>query len=265
MSNLFSTEHLGYSAMNTARSALSNIMIAPSSGESFGSHPLVKKLLRGMFNERPALPKYVCTFDVNIVLRYLKGLGDAATIPFKMLTLRLVTLLCLLSGQRDQTLTAMDVRLLHVTDNIVVCYIGQGLKSTRPKFHQSPLQFKAFPDSWNICPVYNMNQYLKRSFILRGPHVKLLISYCYPYHPVCTSTVSRWVKETLQMAGIDTNIFSSHSTRGASLSKAKSLGVSLAEINKAAGWANSGTFGVFYDKIIVEETNLGQTLLNNLT
>ena len=105
--------------MNTARSALSNIM-TPDSSLSFGNNPLVKRLLRGMFNIQPSIPKHVNTYDVDVVLQYLKGLDDADAIPFKLLTFRLVTLFCLL------------------------------------------------------CPVFNTQQYLFKSFSPRGPRVNCL-------------------------------------------------------------------------------------------
>ena len=247
--------------MNTARSALSNIM-TPDSSSSFGNNPLVTRLLRGMFNIRPSIPKHVNTYDVDVVLQYLKGLGDADAIPFKMLTFHLVTLFCLLSGQRDQTFAAIDIRLMDVSDDRVVCYIDQVLKTTRPGFHQSPLDFRAFPDSKAICPVFNTQQYLFRSFSLRGPRVKLFVSYKSPHQSVCTSTISRWVRTTLQLAGIDINVFTSHSTRAASTSKARSIGLSLTAINKAAGWSNSSTFGRFYNKTI-HESNFGSSILAN--
>ncbi len=247
--------------MNTARSALSNIMVTDS-GISFGNNPLVKRLLKGMFNIRPAIPKHIDTYDVDIVLRYLKSMGVADTIPFKMLSFRIVTLFCLLSGQRDQTFPTIDIRLMDISDDRVICYIGERLKTTRPKFHQSPLDLRAFPNCKAICPVFNTQQYIHQSFPLRGPGVKLFISHCFPFHPVCTSTISRWVKTTLNLAGIDVNVFTSHSTRAASTSKAKSIGLSLVEICKAAGWSNSGVFGRFYDKTI-KNNNFGSCILSN--
>ena len=236
--------------------------MTPDSSSSFGSNPLVKRLLRGMFNIRPSIPKHVNTYDVDVVLQYLKGLGDADAIPFKMLTFRLLTLFCLLSGQRDQTFAAIDIRLMDVSDDRVVCYIDQVLKTTRPGFHQSPLDFRAFPDSKAIFPVFNTQQYLFRSFSLRVPRVKLFVSYKSPHQSVCTSTISRWVRTTLQLPGIDINVFTSHSTRAASTSKARSIGLSLTAINKAAGWSNSSTFGRFYNKTI-HESNFGSSILAN--
>ena len=259
LTKLFTEKGFGYCAMNTARSALSVIMHNPD-GSAFGNNHLVKRLLRGMFKRRPALPKYTCTFDVQIVLQYLSSLGDSFTIPFKLLSYRLATLFYLLSGKRDQTLSAIDVRFISLSEDRVICYIRQILKTTRPTFHQSPIDFRSYPLRDSICPVKNMQAYLSRSFKLRGPFVKLFISHKEPHHPVTVSTISRWVKETLKLAGMNTEIFSSHSTRSAAASKAKSLGLSMAEINRAAGWSNSRTFAHHYNKPIID-VNFSTTVL----
>ena len=63
----------GYSAINTARSALSSIILLPG-GRPVGEHPLICRFLKGVFELRPALPKYTEILDVGIVLRYLKTL-----------------------------------------------------------------------------------------------------------------------------------------------------------------------------------------------
>ena len=55
---------LGYSAVNTARSALSSKMVTSDSGLASRGNPLVKRLLRGIFNIRPSIPKHVCVQDV---------------------------------------------------------------------------------------------------------------------------------------------------------------------------------------------------------
>ena len=46
---------LGYSAINTARSMLSNILPVKE-GIEFGKHPIVTRMLKGIFRTRPALP-----------------------------------------------------------------------------------------------------------------------------------------------------------------------------------------------------------------
>ncbi|CAH3162220.1 unnamed protein product [Porites evermanni] len=53
---------------------------------------------------------------------------------------------------------------------------------------------------------------------------KLLVSYIKPYKAVALSTIGGWIKTLLGQAGVDTEIFSGHSTRCASTSKlSKSL------------------------------------------
>ena len=61
---------LGYSALNTARSALSSI-ITFASNISFGTHPLVCRFLKGVFESLPFLPRHNIIWDVRLVLDYL--------------------------------------------------------------------------------------------------------------------------------------------------------------------------------------------------
>ena len=54
---------VSYSAVGTARSALSTFLWVE--GKPAGTHPLVCWFLRGVFAERPALPRYEVTWDVK--------------------------------------------------------------------------------------------------------------------------------------------------------------------------------------------------------
>ena len=69
---------------------------------------------------------------------------------------------------------------------------------------------------------------------LRKDHSQLLQSYVKPLKLVARDTVSRWVKQVLQSAGIDITKYSAHSCRAASTSNVKGI----AEIMKSAGWVN---------------------------
>ena len=89
---------LSYSALNTARSALASVIVLQGN-QSFGNHPLVSQFLKGTFTTRPALPKYKEVWDVNTVLERLKTLHPAESVSLKLLTLKLVMLMAILSGQ----------------------------------------------------------------------------------------------------------------------------------------------------------------------
>ena len=55
---------LGYSAINTARSALSSVLTSPEN-VTFGNHPLVSRFLKGVFELKPSLPRYPKKASVN--------------------------------------------------------------------------------------------------------------------------------------------------------------------------------------------------------
>jgi len=73
LAKLFKENTIGYSAINTARSALSAI-ITPINGIPFGRQPLIQRLMRGVFKQRPSLPKYTVTFDVKTMFDFIESL-----------------------------------------------------------------------------------------------------------------------------------------------------------------------------------------------
>ena len=90
----------------------------------------------------------------------------------------------------------------------------------------------------------------------------MLISYQQPHRGVKTDTISRWLKEVLQQAGIDN--YTGHSTRAASSSAAKRSNVDLETILQAAGWSNATTFTKFYNKPVQVKNNFDRDLLDSL-
>ena len=65
--HLFRQRNISYSAIDTARSALSSFVTIQ--GQPVGQHRLVVRFLKSVFNQRPALPKTNITWDVDQVLR----------------------------------------------------------------------------------------------------------------------------------------------------------------------------------------------------
>ena len=89
----------------------------------------------------------------------------------------------------------------------------------------------------------------------------LFLSYIRPCKPVTASTLARWVRSLLQQAGIDTEIFSAHSLRGASTLAAFSQGVSVSDILQMADWSQENTFCKFYYRPVFN-TIPGSTVLS---
>lgn len=237
---------LGYSAINTARSMLSSLLTIQS-GIPIGKWPLVKRFCKGIFNLRPSLPRYSKTWDVDIVLRFLKTLTPVHLISFRFLSYKLVMLMLLLTGQRIKTMSSLTLEDLDITDSNIHINVQSLLKTSRPGVHLKPIDIPAFHEDKNLCVVTVLQEYIQRSATMRKSS-HLFINCVKPYQKVSKATLSRWVKLVLKLAGIDVSIFKSHSVRSASTSAALCNSASIETIMKTAGWSKESTFRKFYDK-----------------
>ena len=55
---------------------------------------------------------------------------------------------------------------------------------------------------------------------LDGNLKELILSYAHPFKPINSQSVAKYIKRFLAMAGIDITVFTTHSVRSASTSKA---------------------------------------------
>nr|CAI5842816.1 unnamed protein product [Callosobruchus analis] len=77
-----------------------------------------------------------------------------------------------------------------------------------------------------------------------------------------SQTISRWIKKTLLMRGIDTSRFTGQGVRHASTSAAYRAGVHIDKIKKMAGWtSSSNTFFKFYNRPLEEPNNFAEIIL----
>ena len=78
-------------------------------GIPVGQHVLVKRVMAGIFNDRPPMPRYGDTWDVNVVLRYIDSLGSNAGLSDKLLTHKLTMLLPLTTAGRASEIQGLDL------------------------------------------------------------------------------------------------------------------------------------------------------------
>ena len=250
---------LTYSSLKTARCALSIVILLPNRN-TFGNHPLVTRLMKGVFELRPTLPRYNSIWNLSTVLDFIKTLGPNEELSLKNVTLKCVTLVALLSGQRCQTIHALRISGMKETNGQIRFDISTSLKTSKPGKHQEPLTFKPYTYDSQLCVVKCLQQYIKQTAEVRNGADQLWLSY---HNPASKDTVSRWIKEFLKQSGIDISSHGAHSTRAASSSAARSSpNISLQTIMNAAGWASESTFRKFYDKPADSESqNFGEQLL----
>ena len=103
-----------------------------------------------------------------------------------------------------------------------------------------------------------MGHYVFRSDFLRNANnqSKLFIGLRKPNKEVSGSTIGRWVNY-LSLAGVNSHIFSAHSTRRAAASKAASLGVPIDSILATTNWSSQSTFARFYHRLLDAPTVAG--------
>lgn len=252
---------LSYSTINTARSAISNIAFQDEKqGLPIGQHPLVCRYLKGVFNKIKPVPKYNNIWPVDTALDYLSLLWPLDKITLKELTMKLVLLISLTTGQRCQTLTLLDISegYMQKDNNCFNFGLTEHLKQDRPgKVFGNLRLFKYTAEE--LCVYRTLEAYLEITAKLRSSS-KLLVSYVKPHNAVGSSTISRWIKSTLTLAGIDTQTFSAHSTRCAATSKACGS-VPTDVILATAGWNEESTFRKFYDKPVAVTNQMSVAVL----
>jgi len=80
-----------------------------------------------------------------------------------------------------------------------------------------------FTEDPDLCPMKNLQAYIDRTEDLRRESTDkpLFIALKKPHAGVTASNISRWLKEVMQRAAIDIEVFKLHSTHCASVSVAK--------------------------------------------
>ena len=142
-------------------------------------------------------------------------------------------------------LSLLDIAARQYTPDGVTFLPSCLAKQSRQGKPISEFFFPTFPTNSRLCPVTTLRAYEES---LRNGETKLFLALIKPHKSVTSCTVARWLKALLQAAGMDTSIFSAHSVRGASSSKAANMGITTNDILKAANWSTESVFQKFYYK-----------------
>ena len=97
-----------YSSINSYQSAISSAHDRID-GITVGQHPLITRLVKGVFHFRPLLPRYTRTWDVQTVLDFLRSLGDNGELSLKHLSWKVTMLLALSCPSKSADLALLDL------------------------------------------------------------------------------------------------------------------------------------------------------------
>ena len=166
----------------------------------------------------------------------------------------------LISGQPSHTLHLLDTRNMTVSRSEVCFRIGDLLKTSRPGAHLPELVFPAYPPDQCLCVVTTICCYLDRTAGIRGSITRFFLTTNAPVRLASRDTIRRWTRNVMRDAGIALTIFSPHSTRSASSSKA-SLTLPVSTILATVGWSCESVFAKFYKRPLSRRTDFARAVL----
>ena len=251
-------------ALNTFRSALSFFLKLDF--PNLGYDVRITRLFASFYRQRPSFPRYVVTWDVGIVLRFLATWHPPSSLSLRQLTLKTVALVALTASDRAQTIHALRSDMIEPTANGLEIVVYDLLKTSRRGRPPRVVTCVSWPDP-ELDVAFYVHKYLDRVLVFRlravnrgqEKPVQLFLSHK-TGHPVARSTISRWIKEVMSLGGIDTSKFLPGSTRSASVSEAARRGASIAQILGAGDWSNLGTYQHYYNRT-VHDTPVGRLIL----
>ena len=177
-----------------------------------------------------------------------------------------MALVALTASDRAQTLQALRVDRVSTTPQGLEFVVFDVLKTTKKGRPARVVKCVSW-DAPELDVALYVHKYIDKTLSFRcravrkglGKPNQLFLSYATGL-PVAKSTISRWLKDVLTLAGIDTSVFSGGSTRGASASAAAWRGASVAQILGAGDWTNLGTYQRFFNWT-VDDTPVGRLIL----
>ena len=259
-----SGKDLSSGALNRIRSSISFFLQYDFPG--LGNQMPVVRLFNYFYKARPNQPRYRVTWDVGVVLRFLAQWHPMEALSLKQLTLKTVMLVALTSSDRAQTLHALRTDQVELTDDGLVFVVFTRLKHTKPGSPASTVTCVEWDaPELNVAEyvLYYMRRTLKfrrKAWKYERKDVKQLFLSHRTGKPVLRASISRWIREVMDMAGIDIASFAPHSARGASISEATRRGATASQILAQGNWKNLGTYQRYYNRE-VSDTPIGRMIL----
>ena len=161
--------------------------------------------MKGVFNLRTPAPRYNFIWDASVVPNFLRKLPDNNDLPLKLLSFKLIMLIALVSGQRVQTLSCLNLRFSYrVYDSLI--FINPDLtKTSGPGKIAAQVVLSQYDQDKKTCVIRCLTKYLSKTLRHRSSP-KLFLSLQISFRLVGSQTLSLWIKTILHMSGVRTDI-----------------------------------------------------------
>ncbi|XP_031348434.1 uncharacterized protein LOC116174634 [Photinus pyralis] len=248
---------LKYGSINSHKSALALIL-----NTDLSNNILLKRYLKGVYRRNPPTRKYNSTWNPQPLLDYISNMAEP--LDLKSLSQKLVTLLALTTAGRLQTISLIRISGIVESPQKIQIFISDRIKTSSLNKKQPCLQLPFFNEKPTLCVASALKKYIQLTNNIRKVEQDFLfLTAKAPHNLASKQTLSRWVKELLKKAGIDTSMFQAHSTRHSASSAALRQGLSLETICRTVGWSESSqTFGKFYNRPLIDDTAFAKSIIN---
>ena len=164
---------------------------------------LVRKFFRGVFNLTPPKLRYYVIWDMDIVLKYFNFLPENNASNVKLLSYKLATSCALVTGQRVQTLSILDLKFVSFLNDQVFFHLSDHVKHSRHGKIVSPGRLSPYTDNKKLCVIDCLLHYLRITMKFRKSS-RLFIAL--------NVTIANWIKKILCFSGLDLSLYCAHSS-----------------------------------------------------
>ena len=237
LASLFSAGK-AYRTITLHRSVLSS-MFPPVGGFSLGTHPVLSRLVRGVFQQRPPSRRLFPSWDVASVFAVFSSMTPP--LDFISLQRRCAFLLAMATSRRPSELAALrcDAAFMILSADQVRFLPSRLSKTDRQRHLGPPIVVRRLPPPDSSCPVASLEGLLRSRDAMGIRHACVFSSSAPPHDPISVSSFSGLLRWVFQRAGISAP---PGSTRAISVSDAVARGVSVEEALRAGDWSGAGTF-----------------------
>jgi hypothetical protein len=217
--------------------------LAPVDGAAVGEHPVITRLMRGVFQKQPPRHKVPVLWDPSRVLDVFQHWP--IPLPLSHLMRKGAFLLAIVSAKRAHELVSLCSDANHLQfQGDALRFVPSCLSKTDRAGHLcSPFSIKPWKEDLSVCPVETISQILKEKSSLDIRHNFIFFNWSPPYDPLDTAAFLRCIKFCLVKGGIDAV---PGSTRSVAASTALARGESIGDVLHLGDWSRSSTFFRYY-------------------
>ena len=180
-----------------------------------------------------------------------------------------MVLIAITSSDRAQTIESIDIEVSEITHEGIFFPIYTLLKTSKRNQPVRVVKCIRFDDEsldvsdYVVCYLQRSLKYRLKAISKGLPKPKqLFLSYC-TGKPLRRASIAKYILQVLELAGINTNSFKAHTTRGSLPSVLAKQGSSPSTILAHGDWKRLGTFQKFYERY--SENSVEGRLISQVT